>query len=77
MIKFAHKGKIGRISYVMIIVLSQSEWLGDSGANSSIPSFRKSLEHVLPPLLIDKQVCQTLFVKGVEIIPYIVCCTFN
>jgi hypothetical protein len=36
MIKFAHNGKIGQISYVMIIVLSQSEWLGDSGCNVQI-----------------------------------------
>jgi hypothetical protein len=80
MIKFAQKGKIGQVAYVMIIS-SKSKWVPGwfwvQCSNSSIPSFRKLLVHVLPPLLFDKQVCQTLFVNGVEIMRHIVCCTLN
>ncbi len=79
-IKFAHNGKIGQVSYVMIIS-SESKWVTGwfwvQCSNSPIPSFRKLFVHVLPPLLIYKQVCQTLFVNGVEIMWHIVCCTFN
>jgi hypothetical protein len=80
MIKFANKGKIGQVSYVMIIS-SESKWVTGwfwvQCSNSSIPSFRKLLVHVLPPLLIDKQVCLTSFVNGVEIMRHIVCFTLN